>query len=86
MKIRKTNYRNAISVKFDNRRITAIDRIDSTYINFQIIDHEYTPKAHCELLRGKVASTTIRLSKEACAILYGILGEMLIKEDEKKLA
>lgn len=76
-KIKKTIYNDAISCKFDNRRVTVIKQDNGFGFEFKAIDHDYTPHAHCECVRGKVAVTYINLSKEAAEIVMLNLAELM---------
>ena len=75
--IKRKTYSNAISCKFDNRRVTVIKKEDGFVFEFKAIDHNYTPHAHCECVRGKVALTVINLSKEAAEIVMFNLAELM---------
>ena len=74
--IRKT-YPNGISVKFDNRRVTTIKLDDGFGIEFRSIDYTPTPHVVCEHLRGKIAVTRLKLSKEATEIMIINLAEQM---------
>lgn len=75
--IKRKTYNNAISCKFDNRRVTVIKQDDGFGFEFKTIDHDYTPHAHCECVRGKVAVTHLNLSKEAAEIVMFNLSELM---------
>ena len=75
--IKRKTYNNAISCKFDNRRVTVIKQDNDFGFEFKAIDHDYTPHAHCECVRGKVAVTHINLSKEAAEIVMFNLAELM---------
>jgi len=73
--IKRTTFNNAISCKFDNRRVTVIKHDNGYSFEFRAIDHNYTPHAHCECIKGKLALTAINLSKEASEIIMFSLAE-----------
>ena len=75
--VKRTIYKNAISSKFDNRRITIIKRDDDFIFEFRIIDHNNKPHALCEFVRNKLAITTIINSKEAAEIIMFNLAELM---------
>ena len=75
--IKRKTYNNAISCKFDNRRVTVIKGDNEFGFEFKTIDHDYTPHAHCECVLGKVAITTMKLSKEAAEIVMFNLAELM---------
>ena len=76
-KSKTTTYRNAISTKFDNRRVTVVKDGDGYTIEFRKIDRDFMPHQLCELVHGKLAITTINLSKEAAEVLMVQLADMI---------
>lgn len=86
--IEKTRYKNGISCKFDNRRVTVAESDDIFYFEFKMIDHDYEPKAICKLVKRKLSVTKINLSREAAEIIMFTLAEMMglnvcIKKDKE---
>lgn len=75
--IKREIYNNAISCKFDNRRVTVIKHDDGFEFEFTVIDHDYTPHAFCKCVHGKVAVTYINISKESAEILMFNLAELM---------
>ena len=75
--LKRTTYSNAISFKFDNRRVTVAKEIDGWGLEFRCIDHEPTPHAICAHIHGRMALTRIKLSKEAAEIVMISLAEQM---------
>ena len=75
--LKRTVYQNGISYKFDNRRVTVVKTYTGFGFMFRSIDHNYTPHAICECVHGKVAQTSINLSKEAAEIIMMSLAELM---------
>lgn len=72
--IKKQTYKNAISYKGDNRRVTVINDDDSFELDFRIVDGDTTiPRAESYLLKNKMVVTKIKISKEAGAMLLDAL-------------
>lgn len=84
--IKKTIYEDGISCKFDNRRVTVLEEDDGFLFEFRNIDYDYSPPAKCFLVKGKMAVTEMRLTREAAEILMINLAELtgcVIFEGEK---
>jgi len=75
--LKRRNYKNAISYKFDNRRVTVGKKEDGFMFEFRTIDHDYTPHAICECVHGKLAITNFNISKEAAEIVMMSLAELM---------
>jgi hypothetical protein len=75
--LKRRDYKNAISYKFDNRRVTVGKKEDGFMFEFRTIDHNYTPHANCDCVHGKLAITNINLSKEAAEIVMMSLAELM---------
>jgi hypothetical protein len=75
--LKRRDYKNAISYKFDNRRVTVGKKEDGFIFEFRTIDHNYTPHANCDCIHGKLAITNINLSKEAAEIVMMSLAELM---------
>lgn len=76
--VRVTHYANAISYKFDNRRVTVSNNENGGIgLEFRCIDHNYTPHTVNECIHGKIALTYLNLSHEASELLMIGLAERL---------
>jgi len=76
--IRKTVYKNGISYKLNNRRVTVIEEENGAIqVHFYIVDENPNPSALCERIRGKVSKTAIRLTREGAKVLAAALIELL---------
>lgn len=78
-KLKKTVYKDAISYKFDSRRITVGEskNDDGLRFEFRTIDEDYTPHAICKCVHGKLAITSIKLTREASVLVMTSIAEML---------
>lgn len=76
--VRVTTYKNAISYKLNNRRVTVIDHPDGVIgLEFRNIDHNYTPHTINECIHGIMARTYLELSGEASEVLLHGLADRL---------
>lgn len=78
-KIRKIKYSNAVSYKFDNRRITVCESGDDGGIGIDIrkADTDPTSPVIYQHIHGKVSRIYFNLSREAAEILMFSLHEQL---------
>lgn len=77
IRVKTTHYPNAISYKFDNRRVTVSDIPTGTALEFRTIDHNYAPHTINQCIRGKMALTYLELSNEASELLLRGLANRL---------
>ena len=75
--LKRTTYKNWISYKFDNRRVTVLKTDTGFGFQFRSIDPDYSPHAKCECIHGIVAQTSLSLSKEAAEIIMMSLAELM---------
>lgn len=75
--INRTNYRNGISTKFDNRRVTVVKIDEGWILEFRSMDNEPKPHALCRHVHGKMAITGLILSNEAAELLMRSLAELM---------
>jgi hypothetical protein len=75
--IRKTVYNNAISYKFDNRRITVAKYGNGYALQLRIVQEDPDPCALHERLKGKVNETSLGLSEEGAEVLLFSLAELM---------
>lgn len=87
IRVKTTHYPNAISFKFDNRRVTVSDTSTGTALEFRTIDHNYAPHTINQCIRGIMALTYLELSNEASELLLrGLadrLGYNIIKQNKE---
>jgi hypothetical protein len=83
--LKRKTYKNAISIKFDNRRVTVAKTGKGFVFEFRIIDNNYSPACFSELIHGKLSLTTIQLSKEASEIVMMSLAELMGFDVVKKI-
>lgn len=81
IKYKRTEYVNAVSVKFDNRRVTISPQKDEGfYLELRTIDKN-SPKLEeyvdFTIVRDKMVVTGIRFSKEAAIVIQDILRDYL---------
>ena len=77
-KVRRKDFKDAISFKFDNRRVSVIDRKDKNgfVLEFRCIDKERRVKAHHSTKLDMVI-TKLAISKEASELLMFSLAERM---------
>ena len=76
--VRQTNYKNGISYKFDNRRVTVWKEEDNKWgFEFRSMNNVQNPRVSSKTIRGKVAVTAIRLSQEAAELVMLSLAEQM---------
>ena len=78
--IRTTKYRDAISSKFDNRRVSIIDEGKEGYIlEFKRIDNDYKEDdyKYIELQRKNLVVSSIPISQEAGELIMFQLAELM---------
>ena len=77
-KVRRKDFKDAISFKFDNRRVSVIDRKDKNgfVLEFRCIDKEKRVKALHDT-RLNMVITQLAISKEASELLMFGLSERL---------
>lgn len=69
-------YKNAITSKLPNRRVTTIEEDGCVQLEFRVFDDSPTePRSLFKTIKGKVAQTTIKLSDEAAFVLMMQLAE-----------
>lgn len=77
IQLKVKTYTDAISVKFDNRRVTVVELPDGYGFEFRMIDKDSKPHAHCEHIHGRMALTRVKLSKEASEVLLISLAQQM---------
>jgi hypothetical protein len=77
MKVKRTEYKNGISCKFDNRRVTVVKMGGEYIFEFKVADGDPVPHAVCRFDRGKVAVTAFKLSPESSEMMMRSLAELM---------
>lgn len=75
--MRSTRYKNAMSIRIPNRRITVVKYNDVYEIEYQLVTPDPEPKIFHKRIRDRVTVTTHYLSKEGAEALCIALIEML---------
>lgn len=84
--VRTSRYKNAISHKLPNRRVTVIENsVGGFGFEFKSIDYDYTPHAICRCDKGKVAVTYINISVEAAELIMLSIAELIGVEVIRKV-
>lgn len=73
-------YRDAISVKLKNKRVTVMDDPKGVLVEFLTCDGSDDKRTLHHVLRGKVVQTRIKLSSEAMEALIAAYEELTKKE------
>lgn len=80
-KIRKINYKNAVSYKLPNKRITVANDGTCFHLDFRIVDGENGTRAICETIHSIMDITHIKISKESARYLASALIDMINREE-----
>lgn len=84
--IRKRKYKNAVSFKFDNRRLTVVQQESGGYyFEFRIATKQKGRLTYHKRLKNKVTLTGIQLTQEASEIIMFSLAEYLGYEIVEKM-
>lgn len=82
--IKKQTYKNAISYKGHNKRVTIFKEEDGFELEFRLVDGDITiPRAETFLVKNKMVVTKLRITKEAAGMLLdGLLdfNKQIIKQ------
>lgn len=76
-KIRSVKYPDAISAKYNNRKITIADIGDEFYFEFQIADGQDVPRTEHKFIRNKISVTSFKLTKETSELVMYYLSELM---------
>lgn len=85
MEIKQRNYKNAISFRLLNRRVTVID-LDDDGIGLQfkrLTTEKDVESENVKIVNGKITVTSIRLSLEAAYCLGIGLADILYKKNKE---
>lgn len=76
--LRQTSYANAVSVKYDNRRLTLINRGEEGFgIEIRKFSADPTPVAMTKHIKGKMHLTMFNMTQESAELLMLMLAEQL---------
>lgn len=84
MEIKQRNYKNAVSYRLLNRRVTVIDLDDDGIgLQFKRLSSEKDVESeNVKIIKGKITVTSVRLSVEAAYCLGIGLAEILYKKNK----
>jgi hypothetical protein len=88
-KIKVKEYKDGVSVRIPNRRITVVIRENDPEKRFQILLQAIVPPKElgfndCLVFRGKYKQTAFSLTRESAMSLYVSLGNMLLRTEPPK--
>ena len=79
---RKTNYKNAVSYKLHNKRITVVDGGNCFHLDFRIVDGENGTRVTSETIHSIMNVTHMTISKESAKYLASALIDMINREED----